>query len=72
MLPALMVIEVEPASAAEKSGLMIGDTLIGAGGSLFSSFGDLRVALGEIEDSQNKLELDLIRAGKRTALTVTI
>jgi serine protease Do len=72
LLPALMVLEVEPASAAERSGIMIGDTLIGAGGSLFSSYGDLRVALDDMESSQSEIALDLIRAGKRTALTVTI
>jgi S1-C subfamily serine protease len=67
-----MVLEVEPASAAERSGLLIGDTLIGAGGRLFSSYGDLRIALGEVESGEGEIALDLIRAGKRTALSVTV
>jgi serine protease Do len=72
ILPALMVLEVEPASAAERSGLLIGDTLIGAGGRLFSSYGDLRIVLGEVESGEGEIALDLIRAGKRTSLSVTL
>ncbi|HZS04340.1 MAG TPA: trypsin-like peptidase domain-containing protein [Blastocatellia bacterium] len=66
----LLLPGVQQASAAERAGLMIGDILIGVGGQRFQAPDDLAVALDRV-DEDGTLGLELLRGGKRLAVTVT-
>jgi serine protease Do len=68
----LLIFEVERGSVAEKSGLMIGDAIVGTGGNRFTRPEDLTRTL---EDAAARalqmLELSLIRGGKKIHWPVT-
>jgi serine protease Do len=68
----LLVFEVQSGSVAEKSGLMIGDAIVGTRGRLFTNSNDLEAALEDVAASKlEKLELSLIRGGKKIHWPVT-
>ena len=68
----LLVFEVESGSVAEKSGLMIGDAIVGTRERLFTDSNDLATALDDAAASNlEKLELSLIRGGKKIHWPVT-
>jgi serine protease Do len=67
----LLVLEVAPASAAERAGVLAGDVLLGAAGRRFRAGGDLRRALREASPSA-ALELELLRAGRPIVLPVQL
>jgi len=68
----LLVFEVQSGSAAEKSGLMIGDAIVGTRERLFTNSDDLATALEDAAASNlEKLELSLIRGGKKIHWPVT-
>src|SRR5262245_14850246 len=68
----LLVFEVQSGSVAEKSGLMIGDAIVGTRERLFTNSNDLATALEEAADRDlEKLELSLIRGGKKIDWPVT-
>src|SRR5262245_10856183 len=68
----LLVFEVDSGSVAEKSGLMIGDAIVGTRERLFTNSNDLATALEEAADRDlEKLELSLIRGGKKIDWPVT-
>jgi serine protease Do len=68
----LLVFDVQSGSVAEKSGLMIGDTIVGTRDRLFAKSNDLATALEDAAASNlKKLELSLIRGGKKIHWPVT-
>jgi len=68
----LLVFDVQSGSVAEKSGLMIGDAIVGTRGRLFTNSDDLAAALEDAAASNlEKLELSLIRGGKKIHWPVT-
>jgi serine protease Do len=68
----LLVIDIQSGSVAEKSGLMIGDTIVGTRDRLFANSNDLAAALEDAAASNlEKLELSLIRGGKKIHWPVT-
>lgn len=67
----LLVLEVEPGSAAERAGAYVGDILVGVGGRQFAGPGDLDDALHAAAPA-GILALDLLRGGKQQALTVVL
>lgn len=69
--PGLLLLGVEPGSAAERSGLRIGDILIGVGGCRLRSPDDLAVAL-DGAGAGGSLGLEVIRGGQRTAAEVSL
>jgi serine protease Do len=68
----LLVFEVQSGSVAEKSGLMLGDAIVGTRERLFTNSNDLATALEDAAASNlEKLELSLIRGGKKIHWPVT-
>jgi S1-C subfamily serine protease len=68
---ALMVVLIQPGSAAEKAGILLGDILISLDGHPVSDLSQLHSLLGE--DRVGKpATLDLVRAGERKTIEVTI
>ena len=68
----LLVFEAQRGSAAERSGLMIGDIIVGTRERLFTNSSDLATALEDAAASKlEKLELSLIRGGKKIHWPVT-
>jgi serine protease Do len=68
----LLVFEVQSGSVAEKSDLMIGDAIVGTRDRLFTDSDDLAAALEDAAASNlEKLELSLIRGGKKIQWPVT-
>ena len=59
--PGLLVLEVEPNSAAERASLWVGDILTGAGGRPFRSVDDLAAAL---DSGSGVVELDFLRGDR--------
>jgi serine protease Do len=68
----LIVFDVHGGSAAEKSGLLIGDILIGTKGHLFHKPEDLSEALENASGENRVIELDLIRGGKQMTLIAIV
>lgn len=66
--PALLVLEVEPGSAAERASLLIGDVLLGANGRRFRSYEDL----ADVLDAGGLLRLEFLRGDRRSAREVTV
>jgi len=64
---ALLVLEIAPGSPAEYASLRVGDVLVGAGGTPFSSPGDLRDAL-----DRGAVTLHFLRGGERRQREVTV
>lgn len=65
----LLVSSVQPGSAAERAGLLIGDVLLELGGAALRDAGALQAAL---EDAEGRaLSLTLLRAGQKQTLDVT-
>ena len=68
----LLVFDIQNGSVAEKSGLLIGDAIIGAGERLFTSPNDLAEALeNAAAGDRETLEVSLIRGGKKIHWPVT-
>ncbi|HKE03551.1 MAG TPA: trypsin-like peptidase domain-containing protein [Blastocatellia bacterium] len=68
----LLVFEVQSGSAAEGSGLLIGDIIVGTRERLFTNSNGLATALEDAAASKlEKLELSLIRGGKKIHWPVT-
>jgi len=68
----LLVFDIQSGSVAEKSGLMIGDTIVGTRDRLFANSNDLATTLEDAAASNlEKLELSLIRGGKKIHWPVT-
>jgi len=68
----LLVFEVQSGSVAERSGLMIGDAIVGTREGPFTNSNDLAAALEDAAASNlEKLELSLIRGGKKIHWPVT-
>jgi len=71
-MPGLLVYDVQSGSVAEKSGLMIGDAIVGTRERLFTNSDELAAALDDAAASNlEKLELSLIRGGKKIHWPVT-
>jgi S1-C subfamily serine protease len=67
----LLVLRVEPDSAAEKGGMMIGDILIGLGGQTITDVEDLQRMLGATTVGQ-ATSIRVLRGGEPRDLSVTI
>jgi S1-C subfamily serine protease len=67
----LLVVRVEPGSAAEQGGLMIGDILVGLGGETISDVEDLQRLLGGSSVGQ-ATPVRVLRGGEPRDLSVTI
>src|SRR5215475_2548595 len=68
----LLVFDIQSGSVAEKSGLMLGDAIIGTRERLFTNSNDLATALEDAAASNlEKLELSLIRGGEKIHWPVT-
>jgi S1-C subfamily serine protease len=65
----LLVSSVQPGSAAERAGLMLGDVLLGLGASALTDAGALQAALEDAEGQASSLRL--LRAGQALAVDVT-
>lgn len=65
-----IVLAIEAGSAADKAGLLLGDVLLGLGGAPVTSPQSLRAAL--FARAGADVELELLRAGARQRLTLTI
>ncbi len=65
----LILLEVEPGSAAADASLMIGDVLTGANGRPFSRVDDLQAALASGGET---LELQFLRGDRRATRSTTI
>ena len=65
----LIVMSVQPGSAAERAGLLLGDVLLALGGRPLARVGDLHGALGEVTLGA-ELSLQLVRGGDRRQLSV--
>lgn len=65
----LLVSSVQPGSAAERAGLLLGDVLLGLGGAALEDAGALQAALEDAEAVA--LQLELLRGGQRLAVAVT-
>jgi serine protease Do len=69
----LLIVDIQRDSAAEKSGLMIGDAIIGTPERLFTDPNDLGEAIENVmENGRELLELSLIRGGKVFHWPVTL
>ena len=66
----LMILEIEPNSAAERSSLMPGDILAGADGHRFRDSDDLQIAMDEA--ANGLLRVEFYRAGKSELRRVTV
>ena len=66
---ALMVMSIADGGAADRSGLLVGDVLIGAGGHTLSRPSDLLDALSSVRDGDS-LTLTLLRGGERKSLSI--
>ena len=67
----LLIVQVEPKSPAEQSGLLLGDTLLGIGGQETSDVDSLRSQLRQHRAGQ-EIPLNLLRGGARLTLNVTL
>ncbi len=67
----LLVITVEPQGAADRAGLMQGDTLVGLNGTLIGSLDDLFRAIRKL-DVGSTHSLKVVRAGEVRELKVTV
>jgi S1-C subfamily serine protease len=65
----LLVSSVQPGSAAERAGLLLGDVLLGLGGTQLVDARALQVVLEDVED--RALPLELLRAGQKLVVEVT-
>lgn len=65
----LLVSSVQPNSAAERAGLLLGDVLLALGGAPLGDAGALQAALEDAEGHTRALEL--LRAGQKLAVEVT-
>jgi serine protease Do len=65
----LLLLKVDPGSAAEGASLMIGDVLIGAGGRPFASPEDLHTAL---ESAGESLDLQFLRGDRRVTRATAV
>jgi S1-C subfamily serine protease len=65
----LLVVGVEPGSPANKSGLLLGDVLVGFGGKPVQSGEELRSMLGG-DTIGGKIEVQIIRGGELKTVTV--
>jgi serine protease DegQ len=68
---ALMVLAVEPGSPAERAGLLLGDVLLAFDGQPVADIGHLHARLQEQREGA-ATELDLLRAGERRKIAVTL
>lgn len=66
--PGLVVLQVTPDSPAQRASLMIGDVIVGSGGKLFETAGDLSWAL---ETTQGSVQLKFLRGDRRTIRETT-
>jgi serine protease Do len=67
----LLINSVEPGSPAEKSGLLVGDTLIGLAGQPVRHVDDLSVILSSQEPGK-VIPVSLVRAGGVQTLNLTL
>jgi serine protease Do len=67
--PGLLILETEAGSAADAAGLMIGDVLVGTGGTPFRTHGDLAAAIERAGDG-SAVPLDVLRGGRPIVVTV--
>jgi S1-C subfamily serine protease len=65
----LLVSSVQPGSAAERAGVLLGDVLLALGSAKLDDAGALQAALEDAEGAASSLEL--LRAGQRLAVDVT-
>jgi serine protease Do len=70
-LPGLLIIGLDDGSAAEASGLFIGDVLVGANGQPFEYLEDLGDALADA-GAGGTLNLDIVRAGRRFSRAIAL
>jgi serine protease Do len=70
-LPGLLIVGIDDGSAAETSGLFIGDILVGANGRSFEHLDDLGDALADAGAGAT-LNLDIVRAGRRLSSAVAL
>jgi serine protease Do len=68
---ALLVVGVEPGSAAEKGGILLGDVLVGVGEQSITRTGDLQTALA-IVGAGKVAAVKVVRGGESKALNVTL
>jgi serine protease Do len=67
----LMVIDLNKGGAAEASGLLIGDTLLGAGGQFFLRPTGFVKAMQRTFAEHGSIKVEILRGGKRIVATVT-
>jgi S1-C subfamily serine protease len=65
----LLVSSVQPGSAAERAGLLVGDVLLGLGATALKDAGALQAALEDAEGQA--LPLELLRGGQKQSVEVT-
>ena len=66
-----LVQEITSGSAAEKAGVAVGDVIVAVDGEAISSAADLRTTIG-VKRSGDKVQLELLREGKRRTVTATL
>jgi serine protease Do/serine protease DegQ len=66
-----LVQEVASGSAAEKAGIKVGDIIISVDGEAITNAANLRTTIG-VKRSGDKVQLDVLRDGKRRTLTATL
>jgi len=67
----LLLVRVEPGSAAEKAGLEVGDILVSVGGTAVTNHEELVTVLAE-RGAGAKLDAEVIRGGGLTRVSVTV
>ncbi len=66
-----LVQEVTSGSAAEKAGVQVGDVIVAVDGKTIASAAELRTTIG-VKRSGEKIQLDLLRDGKRRTVTAAL
>ena len=67
----LLVLGVEPSSPAEAAGLILGDILVGVGGSVIADMDDLQAELGGERVGQSAL-FQVVRGGQPQTMNVVV
>jgi S1-C subfamily serine protease len=69
--PGLILLSVEVSSAADKAGLLVGDVLLGFGGSATEDPGDIQTVLHQHQPGE-KLTARIVRGGEHIEVEVEI
>jgi S1-C subfamily serine protease len=69
--PGLLVVHVDPNGPAEQAGLVVGDIVVGFGGSTLKELWDFRLQLSTRHIGE-KVDVSIIRGGARSSVIVSI